>query len=228
MSAARMVFNEVDNDARVIAMKARMIETARQFFKVAKDAPSDDERAEVLADRMPARAPMGFLPIGCALEAQQAADADSSASKQAADADSSASTPPKPMRITSKCAPAKTISKATSRPEGKMRRNVKVKTAGIKSRGTRKEVFEGKANQTKWGLTKDDFMKGKKGNIVSKKVSSQSKHKIHKMSVYKRAREEVRANDSSLSEGNPNILVNGSTGSSTSFKRRAERLYWGD
>ena len=56
MSAARMVFNEVDNDARVIAIKARMIETARQFFKVAKDAPSDDERAEVLADRM---------PIGC-------------------------------------------------------------------------------------------------------------------------------------------------------------------
>ena len=56
----------------------------------------------------------------------------------------------------------------------------------VKRYGTRNDVFEGLAEKTRGGLTKDDLMLSKTGKIVSKKKSLAAKASYEKYGFSKR------------------------------------------
>jgi len=62
--------------------------------------------------------------------------------------------------------------------------------AEIKKKGSKEEVYEGKALCTAGGLKKEDLILNAKGKIVSKKRSEQGKKQIKNLENYKKSKKE--------------------------------------
>lgn len=65
--------------------------------------------------------------------------------------------------------------------------------ADIKKKGTKQEVFDGKALCTSGGLKKDDLILNHRGNIVSKKRSEQGKKQYGNLQKYREERKQPKA-----------------------------------
>ena len=61
----------------------------------------------------------------------------------------------------------------------------------VKRYGTRADVFEGLAEKTRGGLTRDDLVLSKTGKIVSKKKSEAARAAYEKFGFAKRTKEKV-------------------------------------
>ena len=73
----------------------------------------------------------------------------------------------------------------------------------MKRYGTRNDVYEGLAEKTRGGLTRDDLVLSKTGKIVSKKKSLAARAAYEKFGFAKRTKEKVEEEEKPVAEEAP-------------------------